>query len=350
MRARVWGASRNRRLRDELLEWYDRNKRALPWRSDPSPYRVWLSEVMLQQTQVATVLPYFERFLRRFPDLPSLAAAREEDVLALWAGLGYYTRGRNLLRTARKIVEEHGGEFPRDLDEILALPGIGRYTAGAIQSIAFNMPAPVVDGNVKRVIARLHGAKSELPEDYFWNQSKAWVPAYRPADFNQAVMELGALVCVPKNPACEKCPVRRLCAARKRGLQDEIPPPRQRRRSEEVVLVVLVARHGDQVLLSRQERESFVPGIWGLPSRRVEPSSNPDSAAATFARELFRRETDLSRCGPVHHAITYRKIVAHVFEVDGRPTRSHHWVKAEEARRLLTSSLFRKILDPRRSA
>ncbi len=305
---------------------------------------------MLQQTQVATVLPYYERFLQRFPDLRSLALAREEEVLALWAGLGYYSRGRNLLLAARKIVDDFGGEFPREMNDTLALPGVGRYTACAIQSIAFNRREPIVDGNVRRVAARLHGIASGAAEEFFWEQAAAWVPAGRPADFNQALMELGALVCVPRRPKCPECPVRSLCTARREGIQDRIPAPRRKRKPEEVVLVVLLASRPGQVLLCRQPAESFVPGVWGLPSRGVKGSSDPGRAARRFARELFHTRIRLRSRAQVNHAITHRRIVAHMVEVDGTEIGEVQsplcWVGADRAATLITSSLFRKILRP----
>jgi A/G-specific adenine glycosylase len=340
----------NGALRKRLLGWYDRNKRILPWRSEPTPYRVWLSEVMLQQTQVATVLPYYDRFLRRFPDLRALAAASDEDILELWAGLGYYTRARNLLRAARTIVERHAGDFPREFEQILALPGVGRYTAGAIQSIAFNVPRPVVDGNIKRVIARLRGASGELPEEYFWREAEALVPEDRPSDFNQAMMELGALVCVPVKPRCGECPMSQYCWAFEQGLQDRIPPPRRRRKSEEIRLVVLLASRKGQVLLCPQAPGSFVPGAWGLPSLTIDPGSDPAPAASSLARQLFGPRTKVHDLGQVRHTITYRKIVAHVFETTGRGESQQHWRDADQAPSLLTSSLFRKALNLKKSA
>jgi A/G-specific adenine glycosylase len=198
----MWDWEKTRNFQERLLHWYGRHKRELPWRSNPAPYRVWVSEIMLQQTQAKTVLPYYDRFFKRFPDIQSLARASEQEVLALWAGLGYYGRARNLHRAARQIVDDHGGVFPDKLEEILMLPGIGRYTAGAICSIAFNRPLPIVDGNVRRVIRRLHGIGRRIPESHFWNQASAWVPEGKTSAFNQAVMELGALVCLPHRPLC----------------------------------------------------------------------------------------------------------------------------------------------------
>src|SRR5438132_2793331 len=215
----IWDPVRTAKFQDALLAWYSEHQRALPWRSRPDPYRVWVSEIMLQQTQVQTVLRYFDRFVRRFPDARALAAASEEEVVSLWAGLGYYGRARNLRRAAIEIVRRHGGRFPSRFDEILRLPGVGRYTAGAIASIAFNLPEPIVDGNVRRVVSRLHALERGAPERFFWEQARAWTPAGRAAEFNQAVMELGALVYVPSSPLCLLCPVAAPSEARRRGIE-----------------------------------------------------------------------------------------------------------------------------------
>src|SRR5437867_3203528 len=233
-------SEKTRKLRQLLLEWYALHKPDLPWRARREPYEIWISEIMLQQTRVQTVLPYYERFLRRFPTVRALAEAKEPEVISLWAGLGYYSRARNLHRAAKLIGERYQWNFPEKLAEIIELPGVGRYTAGAIASIAFNEPVPIVDGNVRRVISRLHGTESRPPEAYFWKTAKEWIPDGRAAEFNQAVMELGAVVCTPATPLCLKCPVRSLCEARKRGIQDKIPVRRAIPEARAVRLVMLV--------------------------------------------------------------------------------------------------------------
>lgn len=223
-------------FRRDLLSWYDRHRRDLPWRSvvadtgRPDPYHVLLSEFMLQQTQVATVVPYFARFLERFPTVAALAAADEQDVLRMWQGLGYYSRARNLLKAARAVVEQHGGVVPSTVEALLTLPGVGRYTAGAIASIAHGTRAPIVDGNVVRVICRLDAIRGD-PRDkkivaLLWARAEQLVPDDRPGDLNSALMELGATVCAPRSPQCLICPVARHCAARDQQLQYEIPPPK----------------------------------------------------------------------------------------------------------------------------
>ena len=217
-------------LRRSLLAWYRRHQRALPWRASRDPYRIWVSEVMLQQTTVAAVQPYYEAFLARFPDVRALATARVEDLLALWSGLGYYRRARHLHAAARAIVERHAGRFPRELAQALALPGVGPYTARAVLSIAYGVAEPVVDGNVRRVLARLLLLRGRA-----WRDERAFhAPAAEllakrsPGDWNQAVMELGATVCTPRAPACPACPWRRSCAARAQGLQEQLPERKPR--------------------------------------------------------------------------------------------------------------------------
>ena len=195
-----------------MLAWYDRNRRDLPWRRDRDPYRVWLSEIMLQQTRVAAVLEHYHRFLKRFPTVQKLASARESSVLAAWSGLGYYRRARMMHAAAKAIVKQHGGKFPGEIAELRALPGIGRYTAAAIASIVFNAPAAVVDGNVERVLGRVFG--TELAGEPLWQAADALLSRRRPGDFNQAMMELGAIVCLPRQPRCSICPVISLCATR----------------------------------------------------------------------------------------------------------------------------------------
>ncbi|CAG0931688.1 Adenine DNA glycosylase [Planctomycetaceae bacterium] len=260
----------------KLEAWFIANARDLPWRRDPSPYRVWISEIMLQQTQVATVIPYFERFIERFPNVQTLAAASEHDVLALWSGLGYYRRARMLLQAAREIVANHSGEFPSEREAALALPGIGRYTAGAILSIAFNKPEPIVDGNVERVFARIthyrKDIKSPAGQKAVWQWAadavrEAAQQGVAPWVFNQALMELGATLCGPTETLCIRCPVRDDCDARKRGDQRELPKLPKREKASEVGYSALAALNAKgHVLLVRRDGGSLLPdGLWELP-------------------------------------------------------------------------------------
>ncbi|MGD8394832.1 MAG: A/G-specific adenine glycosylase [Candidatus Eiseniibacteriota bacterium] len=262
--------SRRVALRRRLLAWYRDAARDLPWRRDPTPYAVWLSEIMLQQTQVAVVLPHYTRFRARFPTIEALAAAGEEAVLAAWQGLGYYGRARRLHAAARRIVAEHGGSFPSDPQAALALPGIGRYTAGAILSIAYGEPLPVVDGNVARVLARLEEIDGTLEDAaaraLLWRLASELVPAEAPGDWNQALMELGALVCTAAAPRCDACPVRLSCRARAAGRTAELPPPRRRRRPPRIAVAVAWIEQDGAVLVTRRGDQGVLAGFWELPA------------------------------------------------------------------------------------
>lgn len=252
-----------------LGAWFERQKRVLPWRDNPSLYRVWISEIMLQQTQVATVVPYFERFLERFPDVRALAEAPLDDVLLLWAGLGYYSRARNLHRAAQALAERG---FPETLEGWLELPGVGRYTAGAILSIALDQPRPILDGNVERVLSRLRRVKrDENFKTRLWRLSLAFVErgareGVQPSALNQALMELGATVCSPRRPRCEACPLSRLCRARAAGDAESFPPARPRKKWLEVREELHCLLAGDRVLLRRRAAGEWRAGLWDLPA------------------------------------------------------------------------------------
>ena len=338
-------------FREKMLQWYDENRRPLPWRLNPTPYRVWISEIMLQQTQASTVISYYDRFLRRFPGIKSLAHAPEEAILSLWSGLGYYSRARNIHKTARLIVQSHNGRFPADYGTILSLPGIGRYTAGAICSIAFNQPQPVVDGNIRRVITRLKGIRNRIPEKYFWDQMAGWIPAEKPSAFNQAMMELGAVVCLPARPLCPQCPVQGFCLAKRKNIQNSLPLSRPKQAVKNIELVMLVLKHKGRFLLMLQEN-SFIPGKWGLPYEKIASKQSPVKAAIRLSKRLFGGAISTGCPTVVRHSITHRRILAYIFT--GEVHRSAAQFSSDESRTLwatdaqlsgmLTSSLFRKAL------
>ena len=251
--------SRLSRLPAPLLQWYRANRRILPWREDPRPYRVWVSEIMLQQTRVEAVLPYYERFLRELPDIPALAAAPEEQLLKLWEGLGYYSRVRNLQKAARVVCEQYGGKLPGDYEAVKALPGIGEYTAGAICSIAFGLPTPAVDGNVLRVVCRITGDETPVDSPALKRRCREELAPLYPegaaGDFTQALMELGAMVCLPGGaPRCGECPAREFCAACASGDPERLPvkPPKKPRRIEQRRVWVVLSPAG--VLLHRRPK------------------------------------------------------------------------------------------------
>ena len=254
-----------------LLLWYRDNKRTLPWRSDPTPYHVWLSEIMLQQTRVAAVLDYYRRFLETAPTVADLAALPEDQLMKLWQGLGYYSRARNLQKAARVIMEDHGGVFPNTYDEIRALPGVGDYTAGAVSSIAFHLPRPAVDGNVLRVSARICADRGDISTPAMKKKVTAAlaeiIPLDAPGDFNQAMMELGATVCLPNGaPLCDRCPAREFCRARKEALTGELPvkAPKKPRRIEGRNVFLLF--HGDRVALRQRPKKGLLAGLWEYPN------------------------------------------------------------------------------------
>lgn len=259
------------KIGEPLLAWYDCNKRALPWREEASPYRVWVSEIMLQQTRVEAVKPYFERFLKELPDIGSLAAAKEDTLLKLWEGLGYYNRVRNMQKAARVLVEEHGGQMPKDFEEILKLPGIGSYTAGAIASIAFGIPKPAVDGNVLRVLSRYTKSYEDIMKQSVRRRMEeaveSVIPKDRAGDFNQALIELGALICVPKGATkCEECPLKESCRARIDGVIEELPKktPLKRRRIQKKTVFVLVS--DNKAALKKRPSKGLLAGLYELPN------------------------------------------------------------------------------------
>jgi len=305
-------------VRRALVRWYRANARDLPWRRDPTPYRVWVSEVMLQQTRVETVVPYFERFLARFPDLEALAAAPEEAVLEAWSGLGYYRRARSLQAGARAVLERHRGEFPAGEPEALALPGVGPYTAGAIRSIALGLRAPIVDGNVTRVLARAFGVGGDVSKAatrrVLWETADRLVARGEPCEVNQAQMELGALVCRPVRPHCDRCPLETRCVARREGRIDELPVLPSRRAPVDVTRAVLLVRHRGRVLLRRRRGEELLPGLWDLPGAFTGGDGDRSSVPA-HAVALLPFPVEVGpRLGTIRHGITYRRITLEVHE------------------------------------
>ncbi len=290
---------------DELLEWYDRNARDLPWRVSPSarksgivpdPYRVWLSEIMLQQTTVAAVKSYFQEFTQRWPRVSDLAAAKDSDVMAAWAGLGYYARARNLLKCARVVDQEHQGVFPTDQAALLALPGIGPYTAAAISAIAFDQPETVVDGNVERVMARLHDDHTPLPAAKvpFTEYARVLTPELRPGDYAQAVMDLGATICTPRKPACGICPWRAPCTAWANGTAAELPKKTPKKRKPTRLGIVYLAQRVDGAwLLERRPDKGLLGGMLGWPGSTWDddPQENPPIRAEWKTAPVEARHT-----------------------------------------------------------
>jgi A/G-specific adenine glycosylase len=326
-----------------LLAWYRTHKRDLPWRRrQDDAYAVWISEIMLQQTQVATVIPYYERWIARFPTVQSLSEAPLEDVLKMWAGLGYYARARNLHRAAQAIVEQYGGLFPSEAAAIEALPGIGRYTAGAIRSITFHQPAPIVDTNVMRVLCRVFAIdgdpKSNSVQQRLWRLAEQLIPVDAARDFNQAVMELGARVCTPSDPACERCPLLSVCIAGNSHDPTAWPQLTAGRATVRVTHCSIVLKEDDRFLLAQRPPHGLWGGLWEFPRRVCEVGEVPEECALRAAREVVAVEAVITgKAATVKHGVTYRSITLHGFlgEItSGTPSAADcaqvRWVTLEE--------------------
>ncbi|MBA4157248.1 MAG: A/G-specific adenine glycosylase [Gemmatimonadetes bacterium] len=299
-------------IRAALLAWYDAHRRDLPWRAaaaeTPDPYRVWLSEVMLQQTRVETVRPYYERWLERFPTLESLAEAPRDEVMKAWEGLGYYSRARNFHRAVREVAESYGGTVPSEPEAFRALPGVGRYTAGAVMSIAYGREAPLVDGNVRRVFARWMDAPDPRDAE-LWSLAGALVPGPRPGDLNQALMELGATVCTPRSPRCGACPVAQWCAARAAGTQEQRPARRVAKPLPHEDTAVAVVRHASRLLLVRRRPGVRLGGMWGFPGAVRRPDEAVGAAAARAVHEGVGLDVQtMDPLGVVEHTFTHVRV------------------------------------------
>jgi A/G-specific adenine glycosylase len=315
-------------LRSKLLDWYDRHRRDLPWRDEPDPYRIWVSEVMLQQTQVTTVLPYYRRFLRRFPTLADLAAAGLDDVLKAWEGLGYYARARHLHAAARQVMAENEGRLPESYAGLRRLPGFGDYTAGAVASIAFGQRVPAVDGNVKRVLARLFAVTGDVTQGATARRLRAMaaelVPADRPGDFNQALMELGATLCTPASPRCLLCPVNAECQALAQGIHESLPlkTPRPERPHYDVTAAV-IRRDDGHLLIAQRNPEAMLGGLWEFPGGKCRPGETYPACLRREIREELGIEIEVGQhLTTIQHGYTHFRISLHVFEcrhLDGEP-------------------------------
>lgn len=315
------------RLSTRLLAWYNKNKRILPWRVPGlSPYAVWVSEIMLQQTRVETVIPYYNKWLGLFPTMEALAEASEHEVLNAWEGLGYYSRARNFHKAAQIVVERYNGKLPRDLDELRKLPGIGRYTVGALASILFGMDEPALDGNLKRVYARLFDVSAPADategENILWQLAKDNLPKGRAADYNQALMDLGAMICLPKNPRCLICPVIKECKARELGTQNLRPVKKPKKATPHHIhaAAVVVRRIAnpphEEVLLAKRPEKGLLAGMWEFPKARVK--QDPVRELAKVIKSGYgltlRAKRNVRILGVFEHAYTHFKVTVHAFE------------------------------------
>jgi len=341
-------------VRTRLLDWYRAHRRDLPWRRTRDPYQIWISEVMLQQTRVDTVLPYFEEFVRRWPTVSKLDAEDPEAVRAAWSGLGYYRRARLMLEAAATIVRDHDGRVPRDPDELRALPGFGRYTTGAVASIAFDHPLAAVDGNVQRVLARLEGIEGDVSRGaankQVWSAAEALVEGTAPGELNQALIELGATLCRTRNPSCERCPVAAGCVAREQGRQHELPPPRKRAEKKRVELTAIVARRGrHEIVMEQRPDDGILAGLWSPPL--IEGLLPADAAVDEAERRWGWTLDEADDAGRVKHVLTHREI--HMSLVSARTDDAPAGMRAVDVRQLdqfgvpsVTTRALRAALPP----
>jgi A/G-specific adenine glycosylase len=338
------------RVRQAMIRWFDRQHRDLPWRRTRDAYAIWVSEIMLQQTRVETVIPYFERWMARFPTVQTLAAAPLDDVLRLWAGLGYYSRARNLHRAAGEIVANHAGRIPTELPALLALPGVGRYTAGAVASIAFHQRAALVDGNVERVFARLFLTETR---DQAWAIAEQLVPAgAAAASFNQALMELGATVCVPRQPMCLVCPVRPDCQASALGLATVLPPPRAQKQRPVIEAVVVAVHRAGKWLLVRRPPHGLWGGLWEFPTVELMAGESHARGARRALHDRTGLRGDIGEeLAVLEHTLTHRHMRFHIrraqvtkMEVTLSGYDGAQWLTPADASRAAISSATRRAL------
>ena len=346
----------------KLLRWAARNLRDLPWRVEPrDPYRVWVSEIMLQQTQVITVIPYFRRFTERFPTVQALAAAPLDDVLKLWEGLGYYARARNLYRAARKVVAEFEGRLPDTVEQLSQLPGIGRYTLGAISSIAFGRDAPVVDGNVKRVLCRVYAlrgdARRPAVQKKLWALAEANLPKGKAGRWNEAMMELGATVCTPRSPHCDECPLAGDCQARALDIQEQLPTKATPKKLPHYDVTAAVIRKRGRVLIAQRPVGGMLGGLWEFPGGKRERGESLEECLRREIKEELGVEIEVGQpVTRVKHAYTHFRITLHAFEcrlVSGQPlaiqVANWRWVRFDELDDFAFAVTDRKIIQALRA-
>jgi A/G-specific adenine glycosylase len=301
-----------------ILDWYSENARKLPWRGHPDPYAVWVSEIMLQQTRVETVIPYFQRWMNRFPTLTALANAPQQDVLNMWEGLGYYSRARNLHRAADTIIKEYNGEIPQDRKTLTKLPGIGRYTAAAIASIAFGKDEPGLDGNIRRVLSRVFNISdppgSTSGERKLWALAEEHLPSGQAGRFNQAMMDLGATICTPKNPDCQNCPVKQLCQAKALDIQGERPIPKIRPSIPHHTVTAAVIQQGNKVMIVQRPQDGLLGGLWEFPGGKLEPGEDlPACLRREICEELGVEIHVGEPFGTYKHAYSHFRVTLHAY-------------------------------------
>lgn len=343
-------------LAERLLDWYKQNARELPWRGHPDPYAVWVSEIMLQQTRVDTVIPYYVRWMERFPTIHELAEASQQAILSAWEGLGYYRRAHNLQRAAQTLVRHTGGELPRDIKSLQALPGIGRYTAGAIASMAFGQDEPALDGNIRRILARVFNvsepARSPAGENLLWSLARENLPPGQAGAYNQALMDLGTLICTPRNPDCLNCPLNTLCDAYDLGIQSERPVLAARPETPHYTVTAAVIERDGTFLLAQRPPDGLLGGLWEFPGGKILPGENLESCLRREIWEELGVEIQVKEpLGKYRHAYTHFKVTLHAYqcslanEAEPQPNQasSLRWVRLAELQAYPMGKLDRRI-------
>ncbi|AKL96846.1 A/G-specific adenine glycosylase YfhQ [Clostridium aceticum] len=341
-------------IQEKLISWYEKNHRQLPWRETLNPYYIWISEIMLQQTRVDTVIDYYKRFIVTFPTMKDLAEADEETVLKAWEGLGYYSRAKRIHQTAKIIVETYQGEMPRNYEEILKLPGIGPYTAGAIASIAFHQSVPAVDGNVMRVFSRIFYIKEDITlstaQKKMQQIGEAVVSHKNPSSFNQGLMELGALICTPTSPKCLACPLYELCKARVLGIQETLPVKRKKLKPKEVIMEMALVYKDEKILITKRPKDKLLGDLWGLPSVEKEKSFQDGKSILLELEETYGiKAGDIKYLLEKNHIFThikwkmqlYMMILIEEKTIDYPEIR---WISIDELKQLPLPTAFKKII------
>ncbi|MCX8116815.1 MAG: A/G-specific adenine glycosylase [Desulfobacterota bacterium] len=338
-----------KKIQSGLLQWFEKNQRELPWRKTKDPYAIWVSEIMLQQTQVATVIPYYRKFLKTFPTVRSLARADLSKVLKVWEGLGYYSRARNLHRASQVIVSRFNGKIPDNIRDLLSLPGVGKSTAGAVLSIAFNQEVPILDGNVKRVLSRffaLSGATHKT-EKILWKYSASLIPKGHAASFNQALMDLGATTCIPKNPFCLQCPINFLCKGYRLGEPERFPTRPVKKKIPHIEAVAAVIQKDDKLLLKQRPSKGFLGGLWEFPNWRLDGQRD----LTVYLREKVKKELGLKvKCkvflGTFQQTYSHFKLTLHVFRCQTlNPIAKGEWVAIKKLKLLPMPKIARRICE-----
>lgn len=336
-----------------LLEWYDQSKRDLPWRRTRDPYAIWVSEIMLQQTRVETVIPYWTNFMESFPTIQTLADAPEEDVLKRWEGLGYYSRVRNLQQAAREVQEQYGGKVPHEMEEMLSLPGVGSYTAGAVLSIAYDKDVPAVDGNVLRVLSRLFAVREDVGKQSvrkeFERVAQVLIPAGKARFFNQALMEFGATVCIPKSPRCLQCPLQSVCRAYEVNIQSELPQKAKKKPPRPMQMATAILWKGHRVLLDKRPETGLLAGLWEFPTTEVREGQSARESVLQYVKEKWGVHADLGEMfAQLGHTFSHIHWEIQAFQgevTDAGPFSESRWVTIDEAETFTLPVVHQKLLQ-----